>query len=101
VLAADAISSLFGHHGFGAFGGGGFMGAPVEEVVNNYYEAPPQSDTGDYGNYNDLNAGNQGTDDQGQYDDGAQYQDASYDTGDDAGSFDDGGGFDDSGDNFA
>jgi hypothetical protein len=102
VLAADAISSLFGHGGgFGGFGGG-FMGggAPVEEVVNNYYEAPPQNDTGDYGNYNDPNAGDQGQydqaqDDQGQYDDGGQYQDAGYDTGDD------GGGFDDSGDNFA
>ncbi len=99
VLAADAISSLFGHQGFGGFGGfggGGFMGgAPVEEVVNNYYEAPPQNDTGDYGNYNDQNAGDQAQDDQGQYDDGGQYQDASYDSGDD------GGGFDDSGDNFA
>lgn len=100
VLAADAISSLFGHHGFGSFGGGGLMGgAPVEEVVNNYYEAPPQSDTGNYGSYNDPNAGDQGQydqaqDDQGQYDDGGQYQDAGYDTGDD------GGGFDDSGDNF-
>ena len=71
-------------------------GAPVEEVVNNYYEAPPQSDTGDSGNYNDLNA-----DEQGQYDDGGQYQDASYDTGgDDGGGLDDGG-FDDSGDTFA
>ena len=97
VLAADAISSLFGHHGFGGFGGfggGGFMGgAPVEEVVNNYYETPPQTDTG---NYNDTNdAGDQGQYDQGQYDDGGQYQDAGYDSGDD------GGGFDDSGDNFA
>jgi hypothetical protein len=97
VLAADAIASMFGHGGgFGGFGGSGFMGgAPVEEVVNNYYEAPPQNDTGDYGNYNDVNASDQGQDDQGQYDDGGQIEDAGYDSGDD------GGGFDDSGDNFA
>lgn len=101
VLAADAISSLFGHHGFGGFGGGGFMGgAPVEEVVNNYYETPPQNNAGDSGNYNDMNAADQGQydqaqDDQGQYDDGGQYQDAGYDSGDD------GGGFDDSSNNFA
>jgi hypothetical protein len=96
VLAADAISSLFGHHGggFGGFGGPGFVGgAPVEEVVNNYYETPaPEMRADDRGEY----AADQNQyDDQGQDDDGAQYQDASYDSGDD------GGGFDDSGDMFA
>lgn len=95
VLAADAISSLFGHHGFGGFGGGGFMGsAPVEEVVNNYYETPSQSNPDDYGNINDTNAADQGQYGQAQ-DDQGQYQDADYDSGDD------GGGFDDSGNNFA
>ncbi len=100
VLAADAISSMFGYHGggFGGFGGGGFAGgAPTEEIVNNYYDTPAPDtagDTGNYagdsGNYNDANAV-----DQGQGDDNAQYEDANYDTGDD-------GGFDDnSGDSFA
>lgn len=98
VLAADAISSLFGHHGgFGGFGGGGFLGgtAPTEEIINNYYDTPaPDNRAADVGNeagnYDDANAG-----DQMQYDDNTQYEDASYDSGDD-------GGFDDnSGDDFA
>jgi hypothetical protein len=96
VLAADAISSMFGHHGgFGGFGGGGFLGgsgvAPTEEIVNNYYDTPaPDDRAGDSANYDDANAS-----DQTQYDDSAQYDDAGYDSGDD-------GGFDDnSGNDFA
>jgi len=96
VLAADAISSLFGHHGgFGGFGGGS-MGMPVEEVVNNYYETPGSDMRAEEsGDYRDNVSDQDQYVDQDQLDDGAQYQDASYDSGDD------GGGFDDSGDNFA
>lgn len=89
VLAADAISSMFGHHGggFGGFGGA----APTEEIINNYYDTPaPDNRADDSRNYDDTSSG-----DQTQYDDNTQYDDASYDSGDD-------GGFDDSsGDDFS
>ncbi|MBV8552586.1 MAG: DUF2076 domain-containing protein [Acidobacteriaceae bacterium] len=94
VLAAEAISSLF-HPGGGLFGGGsGFMGGgggvmPTEEVVNNYYEAPPQDyRADDRGDHFDQNV-----DDQTQYDDNSQFDDA-MDTEDDGGFDDNSGGFD-------
>ena len=75
---------MFG--GSGLYGGGGM--APTEEIVNNYYDAPPQ----DYGNDRDRFA-DQNVDDQGQYDDNSQFDDAS-DTGDDGGYDDDSSQFD-------
>jgi hypothetical protein len=93
ALAFEGISSLFSHPGYGSglggFGGGG-MGAPVEEVVNNYYDSPAPEHRSDQftdsanADYQDSNQ-----------DDNAQYDDASYDT------TDDGGSDDNSGDSFA
>ena len=68
TLAADAIGSLF-HGGFG--GGGGFFGGggdrPVEEVVNNYYDAPP----GDVRASDQTDFADQNVDYDQQYDDGS------------------------------
>jgi hypothetical protein len=89
TLAAEAIGSMFSHHGggFGPFGGSGLMGgAPVEEtVVNNYYDSPPD----------DLRVDDRGREslaEPGEYDN-TQYDDNVADD-----SIDDGGGFDDSND---
>jgi hypothetical protein len=94
TLAADAIASMFTHHGgfgggWGGFGGGGFGAAPTEEIIeNNYYDAPQQQD---FGGQQDM--GQDVNDDQTQFDDQGQFDNADYDPGD-------GGGFDDSGNNF-
>ena len=87
TLAAEAIGSLFHPGGGGMFGGSGLYGgggvAPTEEIVNNYYDAPPQDYRDDRDRFADQNV-----DDQGQYDDNSQLDDAS-DTGDDGGYDDD------------
>lgn len=96
ALAFEGISSLFSHPGYGGglggFGGGG-MGAPVEEVVNNYYDSP----SAEHGGNQFANADDSGFQDSNQDDnaDNAQYDDADYDSSDDSGSNDD------SGDSFA
>lgn len=84
TLAVDAIGSLFHGFGGGGFGGGGFLGGgdrPVEEIVNNYYDAPQQ----------DVQASDdQNVDYDQQVDDNQQYDDGS----DLGGGFDDGSGGD-------
>jgi hypothetical protein len=91
ALAFEGISSLFSHQGYGGgFGSGGLMGAPVEEVVNNYYDSPAGEQRGDQF----ADPANAGYQDSNQ-DDNAQYDDADYDSSDDSGSNDD------SGDSFA
>ncbi len=90
TLAADAIGSLF--HGFGGGGlGGGFLGGgerPVEEVVNNYYDTPPndyQANAGsDYQNADYQNVDDTQVDNSQPYDDGSDL----------GGGFDDGSGGD-------
>ena len=99
-LAAEAIGSMFGHHGGGFFGGGdSFAGgsgiAPAGEVVNNYYDSPG----GDY-RTNDAGLNDSGNNfvDPGDSGDTGSYDDNQFD---DSSATDDGGGFDDnSGDNF-
>lgn len=100
TLAAEAIGSMFSHHGSGFLGGGNefiggpgggsdFIGgtAPAEEVVNNYYDSP----TGDAG-YQGDDRGNSladlgPSDDAGHYEDNSQFDDSNLDV-------DDGSGFD-------
>ncbi len=92
TLAAEAIGSLFHQGSGGLFGGGGGMfggggGAPAEEVVNNYYETPPDNDRS---GFNDQNV------DDRPYDDNSQYENTADDSTTDDSSFDDnsGGGYD-------
>ena len=90
TLAADAIASMFSHHGSGFVGGNEFAGggmAPTEEIVNNYYEAPAGGDTGYGADDRGDNFANVDAADDSQYDDTASYDDASLDV-------DDGSGFD-------
>jgi uncharacterized protein len=96
TLAAEAIGSMFSHHGGGFFGGNEFVGgsgmAPTEEVVNNYYDSPGGGDSGYQGSdsgdrFSDVNA----TDDAGQYD-SSQFDDSNL--ADSNLDIDDGGGFD-------
>ncbi len=98
TLAAEAIGSMFSHHG-GFFGGNEFVGAPgmapTEEIVNNYYDSPGPTAGNDIAgrrdNFADVNApdDNAQYDDNSQLDDGAQYDDSSMDV-DDGSSFDTG-----------
>ncbi len=100
TLAADAIGSMFSHHGGGMFGGGmfgggsGFTGggvAPTEEIVNNYYDSPGGGqdfrDAGGQNNFDDSAIAN---DSGNQFDDNSQFDDSSLDDSnfDDSGSDD-------------
>jgi hypothetical protein len=97
TLAAEAIGSMFLHHGGGFFGGNEFAGsgiAPGETIINNYYDSPgPGASEVDYrGDDTTRFADASTSDDAGQYDDASQFDDASLD---DAGlDFDDGSNFD-------
>lgn len=112
TLAAEAIGSMFSHHGGGMFGGNEFIGgagmAPGEEIVNNYYDSPGQNsglgpdalagiqgdsfvDPSDSGMGNDSSNSDLADDtlaSDSSGDDDSQYDDSNFDTGDDSGSGD-------------
>jgi hypothetical protein len=97
TLAAEAIGSMFSHHGGGFLGGNEFVGgsgvAPTE-VINNYYDSPGSGDSGLYpaGNSNENfvdPANMSGADDSGAYADDSntladdsQFDDSGMDAGD-------------------
>ncbi len=107
--AFSALSSIFGHHATGYFGGSGFLsGAPVspasETIINNYYDDDRDRDQRDDRNDDMRNLDNQSgnddrsdsddqSDDSGQSgnDDSSDVDDSSYDddnSSDDSGSVD-------------
>jgi uncharacterized protein len=89
TLAAEAIGSMFSHHGGGGlFGGNEFVGgtgAPSEEIINNYYDTPGTAPDDRNDNFSDVNVPDDGT----QYDDSGQFDDSNLDV-DDGSSFDTG-----------
>jgi uncharacterized protein len=97
TLAAEAIGSMFSHHGGGMFGGNDFVGGSgPTEIINNYYDSPGGSDLGPNSLVNDRN--DQFVDPSGtsnvdyQDSDDNQFDDSNFDAGD--------GGFDSSDDNW-
>ena len=103
TLAAEALGSMFSHHGSGLMGGGNefiggpgggsdFIGGPTTpggEVINNYYGSPG----GDSSYQADDQANNVAdlgpSDDASQYDDNSQFDDSNVDV-DDSSGFDSG-----------
>ncbi len=103
TLAAEAIGSMFSHHGSGFLGGGNeFIGGPgggsdfigggttpTEEGVNNYYDSPG-GDSGYQGDDRGSNLADLGpSDDAAQYNDNSQFDDSNVDV-DDSSGFDSG-----------
>jgi hypothetical protein len=97
TLAADAIGSMFSHHGGGLFGGNEFVGgsgAGPTEVINNYYDSPGGADPGLYpsgthdANFVDpadmKNSDDTGAyaDDSNSFADDSQFDDSGVDAGD-------------------
>jgi hypothetical protein len=81
TLAVQGIESLFSHHeGFGGSGfGGGFGGAPVEEIIeNNYYGGSDPHDHDRSDRFADSGSGSDVADSLGPQDD-ADYDDSNYD----------------------
>jgi hypothetical protein len=56
-VAFSALSSIFGSHGGGFFGGGGAYSPGSETIINNYYEDGPRAGGSFTGGDRDLEAG--------------------------------------------